>query len=69
MMLTILRLVVGIFRNGLGANMPETDTTIYVQQALIDAGYDLDSFGELSTGEQARILESARQLHTDSVPQ
>ena len=42
-------------------NMPETDTTIYVQQALIEAGYDLDSFGQLDTGEQARILKDARE--------
>ena len=46
--------------------MSETDTTIYVQQALIDAGYDLDSFGQLDTGEQARILADARKRSTET---
>jgi hypothetical protein len=43
------------------------DTTEYVLQALKDAGYDLDSFGQLDTGEQARILEIAREKCTESV--
>jgi hypothetical protein len=48
--------------------MPENDTTAYVLAALKDAGYDVDSFGQLDTGMQREILELARErASTDSV--
>ena len=44
--------------------MPETDHTGYIRQAMIDSGFDPESFGLLDTGNQRAILEQARKLHT-----